>query len=258
MNNDTWMTLAGVTAQFLVVLVALFAVFFPSIKKRWNRPKLLVKFNINSRADCHKLPLKDRKTGQTKAHAYFARLQIWNEGRSAANGVEVFAAKITDTTAFLPMNLKWSHVDSKVDQTYQGTIMRTIPKRTYKHCDLLSICSQSKDQMHIATYITPTGDTNFITRGRYHIKLWVSAQNVSPIQQIAHVIYSGQWDDDESIMLGKSGSLVIWVDPPENFYRYWFTKSHEMSRNISKRWTAVYERMVPDVVRRALRRWCPK
>jgi hypothetical protein len=132
---------AGATATFLAVLVALFKDEF----LRWRRkPKLRLSVSL-APPDCHKTTVTYvvQKVAPTynPADCYYLRLWVENVGKTRAERVQVFVAKLSRRTAdgsfknvdqFLPMNLRWSHAGSKTPEIFAEGISPEMGR----HCDL--------------------------------------------------------------------------------------------------------------------------
>jgi hypothetical protein len=105
MSKSGWFSPPGVSA-IAAVIFAFIAFFKDTLLKWWNRPKL--------RAELRRHPPDTSLIYYSGGHPllYF-RLKVWNEGRTAADKVEVYAKKLQkkegeelhDITDFLPMNL---------------------------------------------------------------------------------------------------------------------------------------------------------
>src|SRR5262245_53997754 len=109
---------AGATATFLAVLVALFR---DEILRVWRKPKLTTLIAL-APPDCHKTTLtymvQQPVVTYRSADCYYLRLWVKNDGKTRAERVQVFAAKLLrrnaggsfkEVDAFLPMNLRWAH-----------------------------------------------------------------------------------------------------------------------------------------------------
>src|SRR5207247_4598243 len=109
---------AGVIATLLAVLVAL----FKDEVLRWRRrPRLTVSITL-APPDCHKTQMnyQIQRTALTfvSAECYYLRLWVENLGKTRAEQVQMFAAKLSRRSAdasfkeidgFPPMNLRWAH-----------------------------------------------------------------------------------------------------------------------------------------------------
>jgi len=154
--------------------------------------------------------------------AYYFRLRIENKGNTKAENVEVFAAKLEQlcngefepVNSFLPMNLKWSHVD--------WMFFPAISPHTYKHCDLAHIINPEK-RYHVDledksfdnvgpektlvsfdTFIQSYTKNYLICPGTYRLLLIIAAANSNSNEQWVRIIFNeGYWIDDEQEMLKK-------------------------------------------------------
>jgi hypothetical protein len=134
---------AGATATFLAVLVALFK---DEILHSRRKPRLTVLIAL-APPDCHKTTLtymaQNPVVTYGSADCYYLRLWVKNDGKTRAERVQVFAAKLLrrsadgsfrEVDAFLPMNLRWAH-----GQQASGgpeIFAEGISPEMGKHCDL--------------------------------------------------------------------------------------------------------------------------
>jgi hypothetical protein len=110
----------GSVVQWLGILITLAAVLVALFKdefwRHWRRPELKGSISL-SPPDCNKGPIFRQPDGLS-ADCYYLRLWVENTGKTRAEIVQVFAAKLlrkgadgtyAEAEDFNPMNLKWSH-----------------------------------------------------------------------------------------------------------------------------------------------------
>lgn len=244
--------LLAAVAQILVAAAALTAAFLPYVVKWCRRPRLGIAISSASRGDCHKIAYEwvgvDRG-GEVRrkrvGDAYFVRLRVNNRG-GPARDVEVFLAKVVrrdeghvrSFTNYLPMNLKWSHIDPPEWESYRGAVLPSLPGRTCKHCDLIRIeqppnASSESPLMLVQTFVMPTHPYNRLPRGTYTLELQVVAANAEPVKQLLDVSYRGSWREDPNEMFGPGGQLHV--------------EAHKARRELGSH--------LPDRLARAVERW---
>jgi hypothetical protein len=214
MSKSGWLSPPGVSA-IATVIFAFIAFFKDTFLKWWNRPKL--------RGELQRHPpdtsLISVSVGSTLA--YF-RLKVWNDGKTAADKVEVFAKKLQikeadgfrDHTDFLPMNLTWSHLPED-----ENIYLQTIPRHTYKHCDLGHIgkpdfqvgsadwksvaptnvlwknipdLTDSSTYFILSTQITATNYENYLPKGEYLLTVVLAAANAKPQEIVVRIVHEGR------------------------------------------------------------------
>jgi len=177
-------------------------------------------------ADAMKLPLIDHQTGRQSqdAWSYYFRMRVKNEGRVAANSVEVYAASLEEETVagqfrsktFIPLNLAWSH-GTKLHSSGQRLIyFPSISPNMSKHCDIGHIfnpklrtpertsnlqISPDEADFQFDLMVEPSSLSHIITKGKYRLKIVVAATNAKPKEETFKISFSGKWFDDEDQML---------------------------------------------------------
>ena len=229
MSNSGWFSPPGVSA-IAAVIFAFIAFFKDTLLKWWNRPKL--------RAELRRQPPDTSLIYDSGGYPllYF-RLRVWNDGRTAADKVEVYAKKLQkkkgeelqDLTDFLPMNLTWSHLPRN-----ENIYLPTIPPQTFKHCDLGHIegLSFDVDSPHwkivvrtnalfknnpdlnasskyfvLNKPITANNYENYLPKGEYLLTLVLSAANSKPREIKIRIIHNGMWFEELEKFLTE-GSFV--------------------------------------------------
>src|SRR5688572_29217413 len=98
-------------APLLTATAITIALFRESFLVWWRRPKLVIGEELRRDKFPYETP-----SGQVAYYGYNFRLVVGNEGKTTAEKVEVYAARLTKATSgkfvdvpFFPMNLKWAH-----------------------------------------------------------------------------------------------------------------------------------------------------
>lgn len=187
---------ATAIGTLLAVGVALFAVFWPSIARKWNKPKLIFEFD-NKEPYCRRIPnILDPRTGKiTPLNSYYVRLRIKNTGHSVARNCKgkliAIAHKDLGTLRqdFDPVILRWVG-------NYNSSGVLDINAREYEYLDIFSTNEQS-DRFHIAAidYNIPRGITLDPQRDDYFILVTVYAENAEPIDKVYKITNGTRFDD---------------------------------------------------------------
>jgi hypothetical protein len=222
-----WGTIADWTvaaATFLAVLVALFQDVF----RAWVfGPRLNIEVET-APPDCVAVPFHDSR-GFLVANSYYVRFRVRNDGRSGAEGVEVYAKEVQRLqsngqwqrlTTFPTMNLIWADVG--------GVPMGLIGPGTAKHCNLGRVVDPAKRRAEdynsklnlpddVVSFlfelaVKPNHQGHIIGPGVYRVLLEVSARNATTINRVLTLAIEGPWYPDEATML-KEGLRVQLLRP---------------------------------------------
>jgi len=203
--------LATAAGTLSAVLVALFAVFWPSILKRWNRPKLVFEFD-NKEPFCRRTTgLIDISSGQrVSLNSYHVRLRVKNTGRSMARKCEgkLIAISHKDLNTlrqdFDPVVLHWVGSDTVVRNLgggassilYSKTPTTDINAKEYEYLDLIST-NQNTDRFEIQAidYDIPRGITMDPQRDDYFILVTIYAENVDPVSEVFKIVCGSSYDN---------------------------------------------------------------
>lgn len=183
-------------ATLAAVFVALFAVFWPSVVRKWGKPKLVFEFD-NKGPYCRKIPnIFDPGTGKiTPLNSYYVRLRIRNIGHSIARNCKgklvAIAHKNLETLRqdFDPVTLRWVG-------NYNSSGVLDINSQEYEYLDMFST-NEKSDRFHIAAtdYSTPRGITMDPQRDDYFILVSVYAENAEPIDRVYKITDGLEYDD---------------------------------------------------------------
>lgn len=223
----------GAAATLLAVLVALFKT---EIVSWWRRPILDVSVHLEP-PYCHSTTLhyQVQRTALTfvQAQCYYFRLWVANRGKTRAERVQVFAAKLYRKIAdgsfkedrhFLPMNLRWAHGHSREPGGGPEIYAEGISPQMGKHCDLGHIAdpqnraelSEDLDGVSKASTIfaldlevNPNTKSNLLAFGTYRLELQVAAANSAPVQRVVEITVTGQWFADERKMFQDGVGLRV-------------------------------------------------
>jgi hypothetical protein len=215
-----WAAVATFTAAFV-------ALFRDEIRAIWSKPRFAVLAKLAS-PHCHLSELTRRDKSGTvvwRQPCYYLRLWIENEGRSAAEGVQVFVAKLLrehadnefrEESAFLPMNLKWSHTGE--------VFAKRIAAGMGRHCDLVSIVHPAGKAE--AGFELPSGPTkgvigrleleavpntrsDLLKPGNYRLVLKVASSNTKPNVVTIQLKIKGGWADTEAAMFADNLAFTL-------------------------------------------------
>jgi hypothetical protein len=211
---------AGATATFLPVLVALFKDEY----LRWRRQAKLRLSASLAPPGCHKTTLTYLIQRTAPAHrsadCYYLRLWVENTGKTRAERVQVFVAKLSrrsadgsfkDVDQFLPMNLRWSHAGQKAPEVFA----EGISPQMGRHCDLAHVVDPSfrkemgydlptlkADETVLALDLEIQLNTlsHLVPPGVYRLTLRVAAANCRPRTHVLELTITGKWFADEPRM----------------------------------------------------------
>lgn len=218
-------------ATFLAVLVALFKNEFMGW---WRRPKLELSAGLEP-PHCHIMPIhyEVQRIAPTfiQSKCYYLRLWIENSGKTRAESVQVFAAKVLKKSAdgefreesnFIPVNLLWSH-----GQTVTGgreVYAEGISPKMGKHCDLghimnpdcrkdlgedLPDLAATNTVFALALEVCPSTLSHLLAPGTYRLELRIAAANCSPVTKILELTFTGNWHHDPQKMFRDGVGLRI-------------------------------------------------
>jgi len=197
------------------VVVALFAVFWPSILKHWNRPKLVFEFNNKEPFCRHTVGLLNLSTGETeKRNSYHIRLRIKNKGKSIARRCEgkLIAIAYKDLQNlrkdFDPVVLHWVGSDDVIKNFGMGQdkdkgsiqIIKNstldVNSKEYEYLDFLST-NEIIDKLQIEAIDKemPRGIVVDPERNKYYFLVTVYAENADPISEIYKTDIGKKYDD---------------------------------------------------------------
>jgi hypothetical protein len=211
-------------ATFSAVLVALFKDEFLRFRRR---PKLEPSIKLAS-PDCHKTHLNYQLIPTSifgRTECYYLRLWIENRGKTRAEKVQVFAAKLSRKNAdgsfaivedFLPMNLRWAHAETAPNGV--EIFADGISPQMGKHCDLGHIVNPAarvivgedlptvptgKTLLALDLEVRPNTMSHLIPPGTYQLELRVAGANCSPVKRIIEITLTGEWFDDQNRMFSE-------------------------------------------------------
>jgi hypothetical protein len=167
-----------------------------------------------------------------KAEYYSVRLWVENSGKSRAEQVQVFAARLLRQAAdgsfrvvdnFLPMNLRWSHgtdVNGVPEVFAQG-----ISPGMGKHCDFGHVVVPSsqadlneavddpadgKTVFALDLEVIPNSRTHLMRPGKYQLEIKLAGSNCSATSWTVSLHVTGEWHEDAARMFGEGiGASVV-------------------------------------------------
>jgi hypothetical protein len=224
-----WVTAIGtlVLATGTLVLAAV-AIFQDTIRAWFYHPTLEVSIQTQP-PDCNAVPVTTVDGTRFLADSIFMRLWVKNAGKASARNVEVYASELllrradntwARVTAFMPMNLTWSHV--------RGALYPYIAPQMGKHCDLGHIVDPARrnepeireenprlklsDQQTSLAFnmlVQPNDKGYIVGPGTYQLKVLIGAENARPVEKTIEIFMSGKWNADETRMLRDEVGVKI-------------------------------------------------
>lgn len=214
-----WVAAIGTTCAVVVAL------FRDEALRRWRRPKLFVIAELKP-PHCHKTSLGPYQVQRTAlsivvSACYYLRLWVENRGKTRAERVQVFVARVSrkiadgsysENTSFLPMNLRWSHglPDGRHEIYAEG-----ISPQMGKHCDLARIIDPANRKdvgddirglandatvLALELEVMPNTGSHLLAPGQYRIELHVAAANCAPSIRMLELTVTGKWSVEEEVM----------------------------------------------------------
>jgi hypothetical protein len=221
----------GASVTFLAVLVALFK---DEIIKWRRRPIFDISTTLQP-PHCHMTILRymaqQTAPTYTEAQCYYFRLWVENRGKTRADRVQVFVAKLfrraadgtfKEYTNFLPMNLRWSHVQAPGGGP--EIYAEGISPQMGKHCDIGHIidpanraeCGEDlpgvlpmSTLFALDLEVYPNTLSHLLAPGTYRLVLRVAAGNSLPMTKILELTVTGKWFDNERQMFQDGIGLRV-------------------------------------------------
>jgi hypothetical protein len=220
--------LLSAIGTFFLGIVALFAIFYPTIRSHRRRPLLDIEVSMEP-PDWDLMPIIGLPPHYaTDSHAWYSRLLIKNEGEDPARNVFVRVKSISRqlpdstferVTNFLPMNLRWANTET----VYFERVYRDVPV----HCNFGRILNpahrefpyeySADDKVRMAFSLClegyPSNLSHLLWPGTYSVSVVVAAENAEPKECVFEIFLSNEnWDKDrepmkERVRIGKSLSL---------------------------------------------------
>ena len=213
---------AGATATFLAVIVALFK---DEILRAWRKPQLMVSIALQP-PDCHKTTLTYivQKSGvmYRSPDCYYLRLWVENIGKTRAERVQVFAAKLfrrnadglfKEVDGFLPMNLRWAHGQQasggpeifaegiSPEMGKHGNLGHIVDPRFRKDVgeDLPGMAAH-ETVVALDLEVQPNTLSHLVPPGVYRLQLRVAAANSAPVTRTIELTITGKWFAEQAQM----------------------------------------------------------
>lgn len=194
------------------VLVALLAIFWPSILKYFNRPILVIEFENSEPFSRKTYATKNIATGQIiSGNSYHLRLRIKNKGNSVARNCKSKLVAISHKDLkslrkdFDPVNLHWvgsddvtinADKDGKRSVTFNKNLLLDINAKDYEYVDLISISENSnKYEIQAIDFDIPRGIVLDPQIDDYYLLITIYSENCNPIHKVLKVIKSINYDE---------------------------------------------------------------
>ena|GEM_PF-429350 len=245
MEAGSWTQIAATIATLMAVGAALFK---EKIIGWLYPPKLIVSAKM-SPPDIDKIPdvrmfmsggisiTAPSPISMSSIDTYFLRLWVQNVGRSKAENVQVFAAKLERKIAgdsfepvdsFLPMNLRWAF--GSETPTHAETFAEAILPEMGVHCNLARIAvpahrkklgddhpeaKEGQTVMVLQTELRPTNHINVLKPGTYRLELLVAGNNCKRKSWIVELVLTGEWFDDKERMFREGVRMRVLDESPQ-------------------------------------------
>jgi hypothetical protein len=218
-------------ATFVAVIVALWK---EQIIAWFRRPKLTIRA-LPSPPDSDKIQFiysyllpgapSDARPFKGSVDSYFLRLWIQNEGKSRAENVQVFVARLYRMTAngtfasmdsFIPMNLLWSWSSGSEKPTRDEVFADGISPGMGVHCNLAyvldparrkALCvdhpdaKQEQTVLILTTEMKPTNYCHILAPDNvYQLELRIAGSNCRPTSHTVELTHTGKWFEDKERM----------------------------------------------------------
>lgn len=180
-NASEFWTAAAAVGTLLAVVVA---TFLPEIRGVWHRPRLVVRAALKG-PDC-----------QLVGANYLLRIWVANDGKQAAENVQVFAADLMAIAEgfdvagqFLPQNLKWSDGSTFLDRMNPGM---------GAYCQMSTFIQKpaAASGLRLDLETLPLE----LPEGSYMLALKVAGSNTNPTTTIVEIDVKGPWDRDPKVV----------------------------------------------------------
>jgi hypothetical protein len=238
-------------ATFSAVSVALFK---EGVLARLRRPKLTMRAH-HGPPDSDKIPFVYKRVLNsveaivpglppipTSADSYFLRLWIQNDGKSRAEKVQVFAARLFRKTknnrfelmgSFLPMNLRWGF--GSETPTHAETFADGISPGMGVHCILAHVIDPAHRKeigedhpeakpgqtvLCLETELKSTSRCHILAPGTYHLELLIAGANCRPTSHTIELTLTGEWFAERERMLREGVMMRVL---PETSAKYLVT-----------------------------------
>ena len=174
----------------------------------------------------------DLQTGYAvplSAECYYLRLWVANRGKTRAEQVQVFAAKLLRQNAadksfkevetFNPMNLRWAHAQDRPEIFADG-----ISPEMGKHCDLghvidpqyrkhfghdLTTLAAGDALLALDLEFPPATKGHLVGPGVYQLQLRVAAANCRPVTHTIELTITGKWFVDQARMFADGLGIRV-------------------------------------------------
>jgi hypothetical protein len=151
-------------------------------------------------------------------NCYFVRLKVENTGRTRAEKVQVYAAKLAkravsgkfeEIPTFPSLNLKWSNYPSDKPVIF----LDGLSPKMEAFCDVISVCDpgnplrEPPEGQTLSTVITTAElqleaatPSRLLEPGTYELTLRIAAANVAPLEKVLTFAHTGTWKPDDAAM----------------------------------------------------------
>lgn len=215
---NNWTDTLTAIGTLIAVFATIFFFFYERIKNYLNRPILKVDINFHP-PECHKT------TGSFNnkfADAFWFRLFVKNKGKNNAQNLEVLIEKVEKKTgdkwqiypAFLPSNLKWTHVDVPLLLNLQPGTTKNVDFG-YIYDPIVNVSNATENNFssegrkvemlfNVSISVNPFTGYHVLRPGDYMFYIIVGASNCKARREIFKLSFSNNWQADEDKMLTEN------------------------------------------------------
>lgn len=212
---NNWTDTLTAIGTLIAVFATIFFFFYERIKNYLNRP--ILKININFYPpECHKIT---ELFNMRIADAYWFRLYVKNKGKSNAQNLEVLIEKVEKKVgdnwliypAFLPSNLKWTHIDVPLLLNLQPGTTKNVDLG-YIYDPIVNVSNAVEKKLssengkieilfNVSISVNPLTGYHVLKPGEYLFYIIVGASNCSARREKFHVCFTNDWQINEAKML---------------------------------------------------------
>ncbi len=212
-------------AQWFAAVGTLFAVLVALFKDpflAWRRkPRLDAKCTKDSPWTVRTaIIVYDKNTGNIlwTGDCYCVRIEVENSGKTRAEKVQVYAAKLAklaadnrfeDMQAFIPLNMKWANSPP----SGASAILHGISPKMGAFCDIVSLSDPANPYQgrptgaqpnatvgQLQLEVEPSNQSHLLAPGTYRLTLRIAAANVHPVDKVFVFKHTGGWLPNDAEM----------------------------------------------------------
>lgn len=179
-SNPNYTDIITAFSTLVGVIVAIIAIFSPSIIKNYSCPKLKLSFKKFDESLFTPTTFENLNKKDIPKQGFSLKLDVFNYGKSEAKNVQIALNKITCngiSKPVAPLKLRWSYQDERIKLKLPYKIKNSILAGSHAHCDFLFIFKNSC--VCTVKLVSQVDQFNYlITSGFYQILLTVGAKDI--------------------------------------------------------------------------------